>query len=288
LHAAKRGWPVFPVRPWSKHPALRQWQHRATCNRDQIIRWWAVAPYNIGIACQPAGLVVIDLDAGHSPPPASWAGLGVTHGRDVLRILADQAGQPDSINTYTVATPHGEHRYFLATPELTLRNSCASLGWGIDTRAAGGLIIAAGSVRRVHGQPRWYRVIRDIDPIALPGWLCTALTRAPAPTQPAIRLLPSSRRRDAYVQAALRGETATVAQAVPGSRAHTLFRCAARLGELVGAGALDEITAIEALLAAAPIASGASQFTRHEAIRHITNGVARGRRNPRPLQLRIT
>jgi Bifunctional DNA primase/polymerase, N-terminal len=58
---------VFPVRPWSKYPALRQWQHRATCNRDQIIRWWAVAPYNIGIACQPAGLVVIDLDAGHSP-----------------------------------------------------------------------------------------------------------------------------------------------------------------------------------------------------------------------------
>jgi hypothetical protein len=95
-------------------------------------------------------------------------------------------------------------------------------------------------VRRVHGQPYWYRVIRDIDPIALPGRLCTALTRAPAPTQPSLPLLPSSRRRDAYVQAALRDETATVAQAVPGSRAHTLFRCAVRLGELVGAGALDE------------------------------------------------
>ena len=28
LCAAERGWPVFPVRPWSKYPAMRDWQHR--------------------------------------------------------------------------------------------------------------------------------------------------------------------------------------------------------------------------------------------------------------------
>jgi hypothetical protein len=96
-------------------------------------------------------------------------------------------------------------------------------------------------------------------------------------------------RLGAYVQAALRGETTTVAHAVPGTRAHTLFRCAARLGELVGAGVLGETTAIEALLAAAPICPrGAHPFTGHEATRHIENGIARGRRNPRSLRLRIT
>ena len=158
----------------------------------------------------------------------------------------------------------------------------------MDTRAAGGAIIAAGSVRRVHGRLRWYRVMRDIDPIALPGWLRTALTPAPAPTGPPIPL-PSAGRLGAYVRATVHGETATVAQAIPGTRAHTLFRCAARLGELVGAGVLDETTAIEALLAAAPITpTGATAFTGREALRHITNGIARGRGNPRALPRRIT
>ncbi|MGH3855523.1 MAG: hypothetical protein ACRDR6_18945 [Pseudonocardiaceae bacterium] len=81
--------------------------------------------------------------------------------------------------------------------------------------------------------------------------------------------------------AALAGETTAVAQAVPGTRAHILFRSAARLGELVGAGVLDETLAAHALLAVAPISpSGANQFTRGEATGHITNGIARGRRNP--------
>lgn len=106
LRAVERGWPVFPLYPYSKYPAVRDWENRATCDLDQITRWWATAPYNVGIACKPAGLVVIDLDAarGQRPPP-QWAQLGVTHGRDVLRILAERAEQPDPIDTYTVVTP---------------------------------------------------------------------------------------------------------------------------------------------------------------------------------------
>ncbi|MGH3534885.1 MAG: bifunctional DNA primase/polymerase [Pseudonocardiaceae bacterium] len=289
LRAVERGWPVFPLHPYSKYPAVRDWPHRATCDLDQITRWWARAPYNIAIACQAAGLVVIDLDAGHDqPPPPQWAGLGVTHGRDVLRLLAQRAGHPDPIDTYIVASPHGEHRYFLAPADRELRNTTGAtstgLGWCIDTRAAGGLIIAAGSVRRIDGQLRRYRVVRDIDPVALPSWLVTALTPAPAPVRAPIPLSCSGRRLDAYVAAALQGETAAVAQAAPGTRAHTLFRSAARLGELVGAGVLDETLAAQALLAVAPICpSGANQFTHGEATGHITNGITRGRRNPRRL-----
>ncbi len=294
LRAVQRGWPVFPLYPYSKYPAVRDWTNRATCDLDEIARWWAAAPYNIGIACQAAGLVVIDLDAarGQQPPPP-WDQLGVTHGRDVLRILAQHAGAPDPIDTYTVTTPSsGEHRYFLAPPDRELRNTTgqtsAGLGWKIDTRAAGGAIIAAGSVRRVNGQPRWYRIVRPLDPIALPDWLLTALTPPPAPTRPPIPLPSSPRRLDAYAHAALRSEATAVAQAVPGTRAHTLFRAAARLGELIGAGVLEETFAAQALLAAAPISnSGADRFTCGEAARHITNGIARGRRNPRPVQFRI-
>jgi hypothetical protein len=287
LRAVQRGWPVFPVHPYSKYPAVRQWQHRATCDLAEITRWWAVAPYNIGIACQAAGLVVLDLDAarGHLPPPP-WARLGVIHGREVLRILAERAGQPDPIDTYTVATPSGgEHRYFLAPPDRDLRSTSAALGWKVDTRAAGGAIIAAGSLRRIQGQRRWYRVVCDLDPIALPSWLVTALTPAPVPVRVPIPRSCTGRRREAYVSAALEGETATVTQAAPGTRAHTLFTAAARLGELIGAGVLDETLATETLLSAAAVLDrSADRFTRREATDHITNGIARGRRHPRPLE----
>lgn len=288
LRAVERGWPVFPLYPYSKYPAVRDWTNRATCNLDEITRWWAVAPYNIGIPCQAAGLVVIDLDAarGQRPPPP-WDQLGVTHGRDVLRILAQRAGAPDPIDTYTVMTPSGEHRYFLAPPDRELRNTTgatsAGLGWHIDTRAAGGAIIAAGSVRRIEGRLRLYRVVRDVDPVALPRWLVSELTPPPVPVRAPSQLPSASRRRDAYVAAALEGETTAVTQAAPGTRAHTLFRSAARLGELVGAGVLDETVAAQALLAAAAVVDhGPNRFTRREALSHVTNGITRGRCNPRP------
>jgi hypothetical protein len=290
LRAVARGWPVFPLYPYSKYPAVADWNNRATCDLDELTRWWASAPFNIGIACQAAGLVVIDLDAARgraAPPP--WAQLGVTHGSDVLRILAARAGQPDPIDTYTVDTPSGgQHRYFLAPTDRELRNTTGQtsggLGFCIDTRAAGGAIIAAGSVRRINGTPRLYRVVRDVDPVALPYWLLTALTPPPAPVRAPIRLPSRGRRIDAYVAAALDGETTAVAHAAPGTRAHTLFCSAARLGELVGAGVLDETVATQALLAAAAgLDSGPDRFTRREALGHVTNGIARGRRNPRQL-----
>lgn len=283
LSAAERGWPVFPLYPYSKRPAVRDWSRRATCDVGEITRWWMIMPYNIAIACQPAGLVVLDLDAarGRQPPP-HWAQLGVTHGRDVLRILAERAHQPDPVDTYTVATPRGEHRYFLAPADRELRNTTGRLGWLIDTRATGGAIVAAGSVRRVGDTLHRYRVVRDLDPRALPPWLVTALTPTPIPIRPP---LPAPvRRREAYVRAALDGETAAVAQSAPGTRAHTLFCAAARLGEMVGAGVLDETVATEALLAAAAVTdTPAAPFTRREAGGHIANGIARGRRNPRHL-----
>jgi hypothetical protein len=290
LRAVERGWPVFPLHPYSKYPAVRDWPRRATCDLQQITRWWVGGPYNVGIACQAAGLVVIDLDGarGQQPPPP-WDQLGVTHGRDVLRILAQRAGAPDPIDTYSVSTPSGEHRYFLAPPDRELRcttgPSGTGLGWCIDIRGAGGAIIAAGSVRRVEGRPRLYRVARDIDPVALPRWLVTALTPPPVPARSPIRLPSTGRRLDAYVAAALDGETNAVTHAAPGTRAHTLFRSAACLGELVGAGILAETLAVGTLLTAAAILdNGTNRFPRSEALGHITNGITRGRRNPRQLQ----
>lgn len=78
LAAADRGWHVHPLRPGAKTPALhgeercprtgectgghRRWEQRATTDPKRIERAWAHAPYNIGIATGPSGLVVVDLD----------------------------------------------------------------------------------------------------------------------------------------------------------------------------------------------------------------------------------
>jgi hypothetical protein len=106
LEAAERGWPVFPLVPRGKKPAIDGWQQRATCDPGRIRRWWTRYPRcNVGINCGPAGLLVLDLDAAHGRVPEQWARHGVTHGRDVLGLLAQLAGEPDPVDTFTVATP---------------------------------------------------------------------------------------------------------------------------------------------------------------------------------------
>ena len=41
LDAAARGWPVFPVRPWAKIPAVTDWENAATTDPDRITAWWS-------------------------------------------------------------------------------------------------------------------------------------------------------------------------------------------------------------------------------------------------------
>lgn len=62
LRATEAGWAVFPIRPRTKIPAVTDWEHTATTDPDQIRRWWAARPWNIGIATGPSGLLVVDLD----------------------------------------------------------------------------------------------------------------------------------------------------------------------------------------------------------------------------------
>src|SRR5204862_4140447 len=108
-----------------KRSAIADWPNRATTAAAQLACWWSVEPWNIGIACGPAGLVVLDLDAarpGDQPPPAS-AGDGARGGHDVLAVLAAQAAQPMPVDTFTVATPRGRHLYFAAPAGIRLGNT---------------------------------------------------------------------------------------------------------------------------------------------------------------------
>lgn len=290
LEAAARGWPVFPLRPGSKVPAVKRWESQATTDPDRLARWWTTSPQrNPAIACGPAGLVVVDLDEVRGQPPARWAEHGVRHGRQVLALLAQWAGEPDPVDTYTVVTPRGVHRYFLAPPDRRLRNTMSEqgrgLGPGIDVRAWGGAVAAAGSLRWINRTPRWYRPHphRPAVPVPLPRWLVAALTPPPPRPRTPIRLRWGGSRLDAYVASAVAGETDRIRRARPGTRAGTVFRAAVALGELVGAGVLDEQVARHALLDAASCHDGVEDWTPREARHHVGNGLARGRNNPRPL-----
>lgn len=289
LTAAKRGWPVFPLKPRSKVPAFKRWEEIATTDHVLLETWWSMHPHrNVGIAAGPAGLVVIDLDPVRGTVSAAWAELGVHHGREVMALLAEWAGEPDPVETYTVITPHGEHRYYLAPHDRRLRNTVGELGRGlgpaVDVRAWGGGVTAAGSLRIVEGSTQLYRPDprRPPDPIPLPRWLVTRLTPPPPAYRP-VRLFSSDRGVDAYVAAAVDGETANIINAPPGQRAFIVFRAAARLGNFVGAGVLDEHAAENELLAAASVHDGIEEWTPREARAHVRRGIARGRLTPRRL-----
>jgi hypothetical protein len=284
LDAVLRGWHVFPCAVGGKRPALRgNWQELATTSPDQVRAWWAGAPYNIGIACGPSGLVVIDLDlpradAGDDDPDDDGA-LFPLSGADRLSRLAREHGERYPGGTYVVDTPSGGcHLYFSAASATDgrARNSAGVLGPHIDVRAGGGYVIGAGS--RIGGQAYTARNgPRALAP--LPSWLGRLVAEAPvAPTVPAPRLPVADRAQGrAYAMAALRAETSRVAAAVPGTRNDTLNRAAFSLGQLVVAGLLPPVPVITGLISAAVYAG----LPEDEAVRTVRSGMTGGARKPR-------
>jgi hypothetical protein len=277
LSHAARGWRVFPLRVGDKRPAIRNWESRATTDPARIRRAWARAPFGIGIACGPSGLVVVDLD-GPKPDtvrPPEWDRPGIRDGADVLAVLAEQHTAEVPVETYSVQTASGgEHLYFSAPAGSRIRNSAGRLGWLIDVRAAGGYVVAAGSVVR----GRRYRAA-EAPVAALPGWIADLLEEPRLPRADFAPLLEVVGRRSAYVAAALRAELGNVLAARPGSgqRNDTLNRAAFALGQLVGAGLLPDGLATAAL-AEASAAIGLPAGEAHATIR---SGLTAGARTPR-------
>jgi hypothetical protein len=279
LAAARRGWHVFPLRPDDKRPAVKDWETRATCDLDRITRCWSAGAYNVGIACGPSGLVVVDLDRPKPDQvaPAEWRIPGVNDGADMLAVLAERCGQPYPCETYTVTTTSGgTHLYWQHPDRPELRNTAGALGWLIDTRAHGGYVVAAGSI--VDGNR--YTVEWDADPAPLPGWLADLLTAEsrPLPAEEAAPvLLRDTGRRAAYVGAAIDAQRQRIAQAPHGQRNRALYLSAVALGQLAAGGAL----AAEDVYTALWPAARAAGLTRRETDRTIRSGIKAGAARPR-------
>jgi Bifunctional DNA primase/polymerase, N-terminal len=280
LHFAARGWHVFPITPHAKkEPVLKQWETRASTDPDHIHHWWRHTPYSIGIATGPSGLVVIDLDTPKpdQPIPQHWATRGITSGTDVLQALARAQGTTIT-PTWTVRTPSGGwHLYYTTPPGIHLRNTQAVIGWKIDTRAYGGYVVAPASPV----PPTGYELVDDRDPVPLLTWLHHALSPKPSVglSTPAVAAVTNP---SGYVVAALRGECHRVRTAPPGQHNAILCRAAYALGQLIGAGLLNETTARTELTTAADHFIHADcDCTPREITRVITAGLTAGARNPR-------
>jgi hypothetical protein len=235
--AARRGWAVFPCRPDGKQPAVPDsWETRACADPDRVARYWPSDRHNVGVACGPSRLVVVDLDT-HGELPGEWRQMpGIIDGRDVFAELCKWAGEPWPV-THWVTTPSGGwHLYFTAPEGSVIRNSAGLLGPQVDVRAAGGYVVGAGSV--VDGKP--YQVLDDMPAAPLPAWITRALSST--------RAAKAGNRTPGAISSRVAGLVSTVEAAPEGQRNDILYWAACRAAELDGD---DREAAVDALLDAA-------------------------------------
>jgi hypothetical protein len=221
--------------------------------------------------------VLVDLDdlGEHgSKLGAEWSRLGVRHGRDVLAMLAERAGQPVP-PTYTVRSWRGgEHRYYRAPEGRTVRNSAGRVGPLVDIRGTGGLIVGAGSIR----DGRRYEVLDDRPPVPLPGWIAELAAPRPVPIRSTpVRIM----RCGGYGAAALAGEVDALLAAPRGTRNDSLNRAAFKLGTLVAIGELDETEVMATLLSVAETLGLSGEDGTAQCERTIASGLTAGIDHPR-------
>ena len=152
LAYAARGWPVLPLKPRDKIPRISKADggrgcHDASICSDQIAEWWTRWPNaNIGLATGTA-FVVLDVD-----------------GEEGLATLADLEDLHGwlPIGPASVTGSGGMHLLFAGNARV--RNSVQLLGPGLDTRAAGGYIVAPPSI---HPDGPRYTWLKGRDPWAV-------------------------------------------------------------------------------------------------------------------------
>lgn len=172
LKAQARGLWIFPVTPSLKvpHPKagyrdaagdFHGWGETATNDLNQILHFWTqVDPQaNIGVACKPSELLVVDLDTAKEPwnlRGTEWAYLHDAYGQfvsgeDLWDEMMFRAGDIGSTDTYSVRTGSGGTHLYYQWPEHWGQQSQASPVKGVvDVRGNGGqwggYVLAEGSV----------------------------------------------------------------------------------------------------------------------------------------------
>lgn len=190
LQTARKGYPVFPVKPGQKVPIYDGGFKIATRDEAKIREWWTQHPdANIGIPTGSAsGLVVVDVDPRNGGNESCKA------------LFQNHGGQP---NTPILRTPSGGiHLYFQYKDGL--RNSASKIGNGLDIRGEGGYVVADGSV--VNGKEYkwigWGLGVATAKPF--PDWLYEMAVKPEPPKNltTADGFVPEGKRNDTLVRLA--------------------------------------------------------------------------------------
>jgi len=210
--AVSRGWSVFPCNPLGTEnpekpgefiekmphlitpgkPYKIKWGEVATDNMKQVVDWWTYSPEaNIGIACAPSGLMVIDCDQpkrAYQLKDTPWEylheSLGpLVDGADVLREMCRRFGDGYSRleRTYRVCTASMGLHLYLRWPEGVQASQASPVPGLVDVRGnggqRGGYVLGAGSVTH-----KGSYVAENNLPIAdAPAWLVELCREKPRP-----------------------------------------------------------------------------------------------------------
>lgn len=213
VKAFLQGFHVFPVEPGAKTP-IRMYQDRpeeeapwtvkwseiATNDINTIIEWWTYAPNaNVGIACKPSGIFVVDCDRAKADGQLSGTPFNYLHdlfgprvdGETVFDQVAQRYGGTGSItevfDTYTVTTGSGgKHFYYRWPPEVHSTQDSIVKGV-LDVRGnggeRGGYVLGAGS-RTTQGG---YAVCQSFGIRPAPPWLVELCKDRPRYREPVVR-----------------------------------------------------------------------------------------------------
>jgi hypothetical protein len=285
--------------------------HAATLDPELIDRWWGGTPgLGVGIACGPAGLVVVDVDAHRVavpgrdrllpgiPIPESVDLTGLANGFHTLAVLAALNGATspaEDTGTLRVRTPSGGlHVWYQAGHGQRWQCSTGSsagraLAWQVDIRAHGGYIVAPGTRTRAG---EYFPVDGVREPAPLPDWVAAELRRTghlTADQAPARSVVPpraraavlaagGGRETAARVLTGLLAEVAACGAVAEGAGfSERLNRAAYTAGGLVAAGVLAQVEA-ERVLAEVADHARPGQRRRCQAI--IRGGLRAGARRP--------
>lgn len=202
LTAQRRGFAIFPVAAGAKtpHRLAGSWGETATNDINQIIHFWTrVDPEaNVGIACKPSQLLVVDLDQAKEPwnlRGTDWAYLHEGYGPlvdgeavwDEMMFKSGDEPYTRALDTYSVRTGSGGLHLYYQWPAHWPRISQASPIKGVvDVRGNGGqyggYVLAEGSM--VNGAPYWPEDDQKGPQIA-PEWIRQLVAERPA--QPTVR-----------------------------------------------------------------------------------------------------
>lgn len=162
LEYIAKGWPVFPCNI-DKSPKVGGGFKAATTDAQQVKAWWSRWPdASIGVPMgEIVGLFVVDIDLPEGP-------------HSLLALEAENGMLPTTLEQRTGS---GGRQLFFKLPgkDKVLKNSAGKLGVSIDTRAAGGYVIAPPSKHPSGGHYRWVSA-EGTEPADAPAWLLGLLT----------------------------------------------------------------------------------------------------------------